>query len=324
MARSGSYDFSLARDEIINEAFFLIGVLGESQTASTARLTQAGKHLNMMIKAWQAEGIGLWLNKEIVLMPQADTVMYYLGPAADSTYGSYACLKSDLVKTEVATAADAAAVTIEVDDATGMSTGYTIGIETSNGDIHWASLDAVVGSTLTIGTALDYGVTVDSHVYFSTSWSTQRPLEIIDCWTRDADENDIPMGIESLQRYRQLANKTTEGRPTMISPDYQLDAIIVYLWPEPEDMKVRTHLVVKYPVQDFDSSTDDADFPQEWYEALTYNIAVRLAPLYGRTPSEWVTAVALSSYENLKSFDREQTSVYFKPNPRNYRARRSS
>jgi hypothetical protein len=250
--------------------------------------------------------------------------MYYLGPASDSTYGSYACLKSDYNKTEISTAVAAAGTVVNVDTgaATDWSSGYYIGVETDNGDIHWTQIDSIAADAVTVKTALDYAAAVDNHVYYATDWSTERPLEVIEAWVRDENEIDVPIDVESLQRYRQLANKTSEGKPTMVAVDYQMDLAVVYVWPEPDNMKQRIHLVAKYPVQDFDSSTDDADFPVEWTEALVYNLAIRLAAEYGRTPSQLVTAMALQSYEALKSFDREQVSVFFKPNPRNYRHRR--
>lgn len=324
MARSSSYDFIYTRDNIINHAFRLIGVLGEDQTASTNRLTQGGQALNLMIKLWQGEGIGLWLNKEVIVMPQADTVQYYLGPASDSTYGTYATLKDDFVKTECATAAVATATTIVVDSATGMTTGYSIGIETDNEDIHWATLTGIAGTTLTFGTALDYGVAVDRHIYFSTDWSIERPMELIEGFVRDmttSTSTDVPLEIFSLQEYRSLATKTNESKPTSVAMDFQLDFARAYFWPEPNNMKQLLHLILKFPVQDFDSSSDNPDFPVEWSEALTYNLAVRLAAEYGRTPSPIIVALAQQSYETLKGFDREQVSVRFKPRTRDYRPR---
>ena len=87
MARSGSYSFSINRDEIINGAFRQIGVLGESQTASSTRISQASDQLNLLIDEWEMSGIGLWLAKECVLFPQADQTKYYFGPTGISSYG---------------------------------------------------------------------------------------------------------------------------------------------------------------------------------------------------------------------------------------------
>jgi hypothetical protein len=308
MARSSSYDFALSRDGIVNAAFRLIGTIGENQTASTERLNQGGQALNMMVKLWQAEGIALWKNQEVVLIPQADTIVFPIGP----TGTQYCCLVNDYVQTTVGTSRDSGNTTIVITSATGMSTGFSIGIETDNGDIHWASLDNIAGTTLTIGTALDARAGAGNYVYFSTDWTIARPIEVIQAWSRDSNNLDIPIEIVSQQEYRMLSNKTTEGKPNTLTFDPQLDNITVTLWPEPDDMKDRIHLIVKLPMQDFDSSQDNADFPVEW------NLAIRLAAEYGRTPTELVTAMALNSYEVLKGFSREEVSVTFKPKRREY------
>jgi len=40
-------------------------------------------------------------------------------------------------------------------------------------------------------------------------------------------------------------------------------------------------LTYQKPFEDFDASTDNPDFPQEWFEALKYGLATRLAGEYG-------------------------------------------
>lgn len=324
MARSSNWNFAYTRDNIINHAFRLIGVLGEDQTASSTRLTQGGQALNMMIKLWQAQGIGLWLNKDVILIPQADTVQYYLGPGADSTYGTFCCLKDDFHVTTLDGAVTASDFAISVDSLTGGvvgTTGYYIGVVTDNGDVHWSLVDSCTDYDITLSTALDYNASDGAYVYYSSDWSIQRPLELISAVIHDENNIDVPLEIFSMQEYRSLANKTTEAKPTSVCVDWLLDLVRLYVWPEPYDMRQYLDIRVKYPVQDFDAATDNADFPAEWTEALTYNLAVRLAAEYGRTPSPLVTALAMQSYETLMGFDREQVSVRFKPNTRDYRAR---
>ena len=81
MAVSSSYDFSVTRDDVIKAAFRVIGILAPGDTPLAARVTTASEALNMMLKTWQAEGIGLWLNQEVTLFLQADDVDYSIGPS---------------------------------------------------------------------------------------------------------------------------------------------------------------------------------------------------------------------------------------------------
>lgn len=314
MARSSSYDFSLTRDNICNAAFRLLGVIGDSQTASATRLSQAGQALNMMIRLWQGEGIALWKNREVVLMPDKDTVQYSIGDTGDAECS----LKSGLTQTYVATTAAISATSITHATGYSLSTGYKVGIELDTGDIHWANITAVVDETITIDDGLAAQASATNWLYYSTDWTIPRPMEVIQAWTRDSSGIDVPVEIISLERYRSLSNKTTEGRPNSLAFDPTLDNVTVYLWPEPDNMKELIHMIVKIPFQDFDATSDDPDFPPEWSEALVYNLAVRLAAEYGRTPSDLVTALAMNAYEILKGFSREEVSVRFVPNRREY------
>jgi len=320
MARSGSYDFSVNRDEVINAAFRKIGVLGEGQTANSTAISNASQALNLMIKTWQAAGISLWKNKEIILFPQEDTVKYYLGPNGISTYSTYATLLSNYVKTEVATALAIAGTSLTVDDDTGISDGDYIGVETDGGDIHWTTVNgAPAANVVTLTTGPSTACGIDNHVYSGFAAGVQRPLEIISGFRRNSDEQDIPLSVVSLDEYRLLSGKTTEGDPTTVGVDFQLDDAIGYLWPEPDNMKTRIILVVKYPLEDFDAASDDCDFPQEWMEALVYNLATRLAPDYNRKLHNSVIEMATQTLQLAMGFDREQASVQIVPDPLSYR-----
>ena len=61
------------------------------------------------------------------------------------------------------------------------------------------------------------------------------------------------------------------------------------------------------------AATDTFDFPQEWYEAVKYGLAHRLAPVYGLPYMERV--MLKKDYEAILelalSWDSEQESVYF-------------
>lgn len=322
MARSGSYDFSINRDQIINGAFRQIGVLGESQTASDTRISQASQQLNLLIDEWEMSGIGLWLNKELVLFPQADTTKYYLGATGISSYSSYACLVSEFAKNEIATAASASDGTITVDSDDDFTNGDYIGIETDNGDIHWTTINGVpAANVITLTTALDYAAAVDNHVYGFTN-VVQRPYEILRAFRRNlasTDAIDTPIEIVSLDDYMMQTSKNSEGPVTMLAYDMQLDDIIVHLWPEPSDMKEVIHIWVKWPIQDFDAATDDWDFPRGWGNAIKLNLAIQLAPEYGRKVSPELATNASNALTMAMGSDRELAPVQIKPNLRSYR-----
>lgn len=60
MTTSGSYDFTSTRDQIINRALRIIGVVPQGETATAEQVKETAESLNSMVKSWQNEHIYLW------------------------------------------------------------------------------------------------------------------------------------------------------------------------------------------------------------------------------------------------------------------------
>ena len=80
MARSGSYNFNVTRDELIKAAFRLIGVGHRGESVPADEINDASEALNLMIKAWQADGLQLWKREEASITLSNGTSTYTLGP----------------------------------------------------------------------------------------------------------------------------------------------------------------------------------------------------------------------------------------------------
>lgn len=85
MARSGSYDFNVTRDELIKAAFRLIGVGHRGESVPADEINDASEALNIMLKAWQADGLQLWKREEASITLSAGTSTYTLGPTGSIT-----------------------------------------------------------------------------------------------------------------------------------------------------------------------------------------------------------------------------------------------
>ena len=204
MATSSSYNFSVNRNEIIIEALSIIGEYAAGETVSADDISTCSRSLNLMIKHWQTKDYGLWLNKEIVLFLQANTVKYYLGATGISSYSTYAVPMTNYVKTEVATALASAGTALVVDSISGFSAGDYIGVETDNNDIHWDTINgAPAGTTITLTTGVDYACSVGNHVYgaWASTEVIQRPLDIMYAVRRDEDDNDTQLYIGGHEEY---------------------------------------------------------------------------------------------------------------------------
>jgi len=77
MATSGSTDFSVDRDELIEGALRICGVLDpETGTATTAQLAKGAEALNMIVKGLQTDGMPLWAIKKSTITLTADDKDY--------------------------------------------------------------------------------------------------------------------------------------------------------------------------------------------------------------------------------------------------------
>lgn len=306
MATSGSYDFSVNCQEIIKGAMRLIGAIASGETPAAAEISDGREALNMLVKSWVAEGIGLWLNQEVILFLEKSENSYTLGPTGDH------CTASS-VKTEIKTAASSGDGTIDVDSITGISDGDFIGIELDDGTLQWTTINgAPAGDTITLTANLTDDVAVDNHVYTYTS-KIPRPLEVIEARRVYADDIQVPLEIVSRDEYMALSDKTSTGAPIQAYYDPQLTNGVLYVWQACNDVQERIRMTVKRPVEDFDANTNDADFPQEWLRALKFNLAIEIAPEYGKEPSNTVIVKAEETKDAVGGFDRESTSVFFQP-----------
>jgi len=167
-------------------------------------------------------------------------------------------------------------------------------------------------TTYTIGNALTCDVVTD------------KPLKVIQAWNRDPVSNiDIPMRIITKQEYAMLGNKTTSGKPIQIYYEPQLDQGSLSLFPTPTTIDATgsvIYITYQRPFEDFNASTDVPDFPQEWYDAVVYGLAVRLAPEYGLPIDQRrvLSQEALDIKLIAMSFGTEEGSLFFQAENRSW------
>ena len=67
MPTSSSYDWKATRADIITSALRKIGALGDWETPTTEQIAVGASALQALVKAWQADGMPLWVIKEEVI-----------------------------------------------------------------------------------------------------------------------------------------------------------------------------------------------------------------------------------------------------------------
>jgi len=127
---------------------------------------------------------------------------------------------------------------------------------------------------------------------------------------------DIPLEVKSRQEYQDLPQKTQQGPPVVAYYDPQTTNGVLYVWYTGDTANTTLICTFSDPVDLFDTNEDTPDFPDEWIEPLTYNLAVRVAPLFGRSVPQEVIAIAAESLANMAAFDAEPSSIQFMPEKR--------
>lgn len=219
MSVSGSTDFSLTANDLVTEARTLLGIQAAEEPLQADELNEGLRSLNMMLKAWEADGVMAWVLTE---------------------------------------------------------------------------------GTLTL-------VQGDADYVFSSGgdFTTAVPMDITQM--RITRNNyDLPMTRIGREAYYALPLKTTQGYPVQWYYDRQRSSGTLYVWPAPDATAGTLKFTYRRRIMDLDAGVDDFDVPQEWFEAVTYGLAKRLIPRYGKAASpnaQFVAMEADKAYAIVKSFD---------------------
>lgn len=280
MATSGNYQFSTNRNSIILEAMKKCLLLHEGQTPNSTQYTDGAALLNKMVAAWVADGMPAWSRKIAYILPW-DAAGAEARISSNSTY----------VYTAYATGTTSAAAS------SGQAT-FTTTASVPNGSAKvlvqhatgptWYTVSSSVGGTVTLSTNLSEALTSGQRfIYVSNSnlLGTSDAFPILKLY--DATAVNVaggtrrPLVVTAESTIRQNVNLTSEGTPVYLNHWRNRTDSTFTIWPAFSSIDEVIEIRYQAPFQSFDSSTDEPDFPQEWYEALEYGLAVRLATVYG-------------------------------------------
>jgi hypothetical protein len=330
MATSGTVTHRTNRDEISKGALRLCSAYDPENSAgpTSTQLTLAAEALNLMVKAWAAHGLHLWERKYGVIFPSTQT-LFVLGSPGPG--GDHACLSTPLgsgfMETTLSAAAASAATTISVTSTSGglgtvgspafsITDTYTIGVELDSGSIQWNTVSgAPSGTTVTLGSALT-GAAASGNRVFCYQTKLTRPLRILDGFVRNlSSDTDSRVNLISREEYGTYGAKTptTTGTPYCMTYEPRANTGHLYIYPAFVDKDQLLFIEFQSHIEDFSSSTDDYDLPQEWGECLKFNLAYRLALEY-EVPEEKFRAIermAINFLDLVKGYDQENSSVFF-------------
>jgi hypothetical protein len=145
---------------------------------------------------------------------------------------------------------------------------------------------------------------------------TPYPLKLLQAYRSSNDGTRIDMDIESSYNFNQLPNNST-GIPIKVTYHPQVNVGTLRMWPTPDTTITGTTITLVYqrPFQYFISSTDTADFPEEWYLPLVYKTASILAPEWGIPIGDrnMLMGEANSYVEEALSMGTEDASLFIQP-----------
>ncbi|MGZ5799244.1 MAG: hypothetical protein ACXWJZ_01265 [Burkholderiaceae bacterium] len=308
MTTSGTASFAMNRDEIIIDALENIGALGVGEVPDAAQISMCARKLNMMVKAWMAQGVHLWALKEATLFLSVGTPTYSLGSTGTHCTDTY-------VHTTLSTNEATNSTSLGITSATGMSANDFIGIVLDDGTIHWTTISGAPGTTTTIATGLASAATA-GNVVFAYTTKINRPQRIQSAYRRNIDNFDLDLEELSREDYASLSNKFIQGKPIKYCYDPQLTNGILSVWLTPDIATDVIRFWYERPLQDFNAATDNPDFPIEWAEALSAGLSLRIARPYGLTLQE-IQSLEQQSAIKLDialGYGIENVSVMFQPN----------
>lgn len=309
MATSGSTDFSMTRDTLIKAAYQYTGYLGEGDTPSATQYSEGSTFLNMLLKAWSAKGMPLWALKRGYALPTTGVSSGIFG--TDNIVSTYTF-------TTLSASASAGATTISVTSATGISSTYAIGIELTDNTMQWTTVNgAPSGTTITLTAALTGAASSGGAVYvYATTARITLPKRILDANVLYAATSvGMPMNQISQSQYYTFSNRTTTSLPNQYYFDPQL-APVLYWYPRFGYGDALIEFTYHRTFEDFDSSSDNPDVPQEFYLPLVINLAALLAGKTGMALDErkLLNQEAVAYKEEAFSSDWPEASVLIQPN----------
>lgn len=314
MTTSGTYSFSVTNYEIVRQAMLNIGRLDPEEAPTASEMRDCTFMLNMMCKQWQgkadfAPGLKVWTRKRGQLLLSNTTGQYTLNSSASGWTNT-------LVQTTLAANAALGASAVVVSSTTGLAALMNVAIQLDSGALQYTTITTVVGTTVNLAATLT-GTAGLGNTLYAYSTAAQFPLLIETAILRDSENSDTPLKLMTVQDYDYLPNKkdpTNISDPTAILYEPGLNTGTLYTdCGAAQD--VSKHIVLTYmeTVQDFNYTTDEPYYPQEWYLALVWGLSEQICPMFKSVWSPKQEALKNNALAIARNKGAEISSIFFQP-----------
>jgi len=309
---SGTYVYNQVATEIITDAYRICGIINEEEDPTPGMFRTGMTALNSMVKEWEATGIHVWTEEEAILFLQQGQSKYLFGgDDADHCADAF-----DYSLAQLSANAPAASTSVTLTNVIGMEVGDYFGVVLDEGAAYWTTIKSIVGLVVTFatGAALPSSASQQNFVFAYTT-NIVRPLRV------PAGRRILYQGLietpltkmMSRQEYMDLPNKYNPGLVTQAFYNPGRDQGQMFVWNTPVDATNGVRFTWYRPIQDFLTTDDAPDLPQEWVNCLDWNLALELCPRYSVPPERFdrISAMAQQKMTLMEGWDREFQSVYF-------------
>jgi len=328
-ATSGSYSFSVTRDQIIRQAMLDIGALQPEEYPTPDEIRDCALKLNMMVKQWMgntdfAPGLKVWTRKRADLFLDNTRYLYNLGASGDNWVDSTTGLAYPKTFGQTTLSGNAAqgATVLNVASTSQLNVQDYIGIQVGS-NIYWTRVANIGVGTVTISAPGLSGAALANANVWNYTTKGIRPLVMLAVTLRDIYANDTPLRLfRTVEEYEALPTKTAPTNiadPTAVLYESQFKSQApngqLYLdVGGAQDVTKYLHCVYLSPVQDLVNPGDAPDYPQEWFRPLVLGHAKDIAPMFD---CAWTSDLQENLVESLaiaKQGNPENSSVYFEVN----------
>lgn len=311
---SGQYNFTLLRNDLVTQAFYLMNKYKKGQQLAAEDLNYGVTQLNNMITSWESNDIFLWKYEIIYLFLQYAQSKYVISPTSNDH--STLAMTQTILSNGVA----AGSTVIPVVSTIGMNIGDNFGIVTDSNFVFWSTIATISGNMVTINTPLSQNALQGGNVIFDYTSLPQKPqkMKYATLLSPVLDPINNPGGVGYETQLVTLARKdyqtlSVKGQPVGYPSQvmYEPRAYEGWLWVAqcPQNTTQVIKLNVVYPFQSMTSANNNAEFPSEWTDTLVWNLAKKLIPAYGveGTRVDQITKEADMLYGRLLDYDMEDT-----------------
>lgn len=328
MSTSGTYTFSITRDELVREIMLNLALLEESEVPTAQEVTDVGRKLNLIVKQLagnmdKAPGFKMWQRERGDLFLSTTQFAYDLNSSGAATAAHWAGSTTGIAEpntynvTALLSGAAAGATSLQVASIANINNGDFIGVQGSS-DILWSTVTGVPSGT-TVPIAALPGAAIATGPVWNYTKQAQRPVEVVTALLRDINNIDTPLTRMTVEVYESLSSK--------VQPGFIQDPTAWYYEPRlvnnsgrlyidcagAQDTTKHLHVVYLRQVQDFNLATDNPDFPQEWFNHLTWAGSLACHAMFD---VDWTPGMQ-KAFEVATSYAREQTpqvtQAYFQP-----------